>query len=152
MCNINSRQNALIITGVNFIFSNIIPYVLTVSSTISIIHDFVIKKMRMRQNNINFNREKEFVKSVLSMDLWFIVCYAPLCIMDLLQYIVNEDVLKNDYWNIFHDMSLLLTLIDTSLNFYILLLFNKLFKKEFTSMVCRGNVSFVRPISWINDT
>ena len=117
------------------------------SSTILIVYHFVNKKMRMRRDNIDFNREKEFVKSVLTMDLWFIVCYAPLCIMDLLQYIVNEDVLKNDYWNIFHDISVLLGVIDTSLNVFVLILCNTNFRNEFKSIVCRGHFTRVRPVS-----
>jgi hypothetical protein len=117
------------------------------SSTISILHHFVTKKMRMRQDRINYNREREFVKSVLTMDLWFIVCYSPLCIMDLLQYIVSKDVMFNDYWNIFHDISVLLAMINTSLNFFVLLACNKLFKNEFSTIVCRGHFTQVRPMS-----
>jgi hypothetical protein len=138
---------ALIITAVNFMFSNIIPFFLMLSSTISILHHLVTKKMRMRQDRINYNREREFVKSVLTMDLWFIVCYSPLCIMDLLQYIVSKDVMFNDYWNIFHDISVLLAMINTSLNFFVLLACNKLFKNEFNTIVCRGRFTQVKPMS-----
>ena len=83
------------------------------------------------------------------MDLWFIVSLVPICIMDLLQYIVSEDVLKTDYWNILHDISALLAVMDASLNFFVLLLCNKNFRNEFKSIIhinSRGRLTRVRPL------
>ena len=115
------------------------------SSTISILHHLVTKKRRMQFDNINFNREKDFVKSVLTMDLWFIVCLVPICIMDLLKYIVSEDVLNSYYWNTFHEISALLCVMDASLNFFVLLVCNKNFRKEFKSIVSCARLIRVTP-------
>ena len=135
-CKINNDLVALIITSVGFLWSICLPCCIMIASTL-IITDFLIKqKRRMRQNTVNYKREKEFVKSTLSMDLWFIICYSPLAVTDLLQYILSEDQLNSNVYKNIRNLSAVLGMMEFSCNTYVLLLCNKVFRNHFKLKFC----------------
>ena len=135
-CKINNDLVALIITSVGFLWSICLPCCIMIASTL-IITDFLIKqKRRMRQNTVNYKREKEFVKSTLSMDLWFIICYSPLAVTDLLQYILSEDQLKSNVYKYIRNLSAVLGMMELTCNTYVLLLCNKVFRNHFKLKFC----------------
>ena len=60
---------------VNVFVSIIVPFFIMILSTFLILQYLINKKRKLQQNIVNYNREKDFIKSVLTMDLFFLLFY-----------------------------------------------------------------------------
>jgi hypothetical protein len=107
-----------------------------VSSTILISNHLINHKRKLKQNLVNYKREVEFIKSTLSMDLYFMISGSPLRILDFLQYVLNDKTKNSDVWSISRNIAMVLTYLDICCHFLVLLLFNKLFRNKFKSIIC----------------
>jgi hypothetical protein len=83
-----------------------------------------------------YSREKGFLKSVLSMDVWLFMCYTPYSLLNFLKYadIFNE---KHELWPFFHNLSIIIVISETSCNFFVLLICNTLFRRYYKTRIIR---------------
>ena len=139
LCAINDRNIGFYVYLSSLVASVLIPFFIMVFSTFFILHHLVTQKQRVHDNIIDYRREKDFIKSVLSMDLWFLICYSPICIISLSQYTYLFDIYNNaDIWRFLFHLFVFLATIETSLNFFLYYFCNKIFKEYFLSMItCR---------------
>ena len=97
-----------------------------------IAYNILVRKRRLMGFRIELKKEIQFVKTVFAMDLWFLICYLPFSLFDLIESIFS---LENEtYWKFVHYITVLLILIQISCNIFVYLLFNKLFRKRFISI------------------
>ena len=92
----------------------------------------ILKKRQMRQTS--FERENGFIKSVLGMDLWFLICYSPFSIFELTIY-MNEINYDSDVLKLVYHSTVLLTFIEMTCNVFVYYFCNSLFKEYFHSMI-----------------
>ena len=137
LCSINDVEIGFYVYLANLIISTIIPFFIMFLSTCIILHCLITQRRRLQRNNTNYRREKDFAKSVLSMDLWFLICYTPYCIFCFLRYTqVYNDVNNDDLWRLAFNSTAILAIVETSCNFFIYYFCNALFKEYFLSMIC----------------
>ena len=60
---------------VNVFVAIILPFFIMMLSSFLTLQYFITKKRTLQQNLVNYNREKDFIKSVLTMDLFFLLFY-----------------------------------------------------------------------------
>ena len=121
----------------NVTWCTVIPFFIMFLSTCIILHYLITQRRRLQRNNTNYRREKDFAKSVLSMDLWFLICYTPYCIFCFLRYTqVYNDVNNDDLWRLAFNSTAIFAIVETSCNFFIYYFCNALFKEYFLSMIC----------------
>ena len=138
ICDFFDKQTGFYFYLFNLIISCIIPFTLMIFSTCLVLNYFIRQKVKLKQNIKNYKREKDFIKSVLTLDLWFLICYSPFCIMSFLNYSLDFNYIDADIWNFVFDLSVILAMAEISCNFFIYLLSNKLFRSYFISMIiCR---------------
>ena len=135
-CAMNDRKIGLFMNISHLIISNLIPFFIMLCCTFLLLHFMVSHKKRLQQNiEINFNREKDFVKGVLTMDLWFLVLYTPLCLMKLSIYSLDFNSVNLEIWKLCYDTALLLTIIEASCNIFLYYFCNILFRDYLHSIV-----------------
>ena len=96
LCSVNDRKIAIIITGVNFIFSNFISSCIIVTITCLLANYLITQKQVIQEERSNFKREIQFIKCILTMDIWFIITYTPFTITDLIQYMLDPFILTTN--------------------------------------------------------
>ena len=160
LCAINDDQAGFYVNLINLVISDIIPFFIMICSTFLIFHYLITQKKKLQENVSNFRREKQFIKSVLAMDLWFLICYSPFCIMQLLRFTVQFD--NSARFNLLNDITVILATIEVSCNFFVYLLCNRLFRCYFLSIIgcgryandksrnttnARGSINIMKPVS-----
>ena len=112
------------------------------SSTLIILNHLVNQKRILQQNPSSYKKEKMFIKSTLSIDLYFIRFSSPLFIFDLLQYVVDENTKITNTWVVSRNIAIFLSIIDICCIFFVLILFNKLFRNQVKSMLfcCKNKI------------
>ena len=141
LCSVNDRKIAIIITGVNFIFSNFISSCIIVTITCLLAHYLITQKQVIQEERSNFKREIQFIKCILTMDIWFIITTTPFAITDLLQYMLDPFILTTNTWQLIHNICILLVLVQTSSNFLVLLLCNKRLRQSYKAIFCKNKVT-----------
>ena len=134
LCNINSPNIGFYLYLANLIISMVLPFVIMLFSTFFIFHHLMRQSQRVHENNVDYNREKDFIKSVLSMDLWFLICYSPICVVLLLQYTSLFNFSNREVWKLIFDVFAFLSVAEISFNFFLYYFCNRVFKKYFHSM------------------
>ena len=104
----------------------VVPFIIMVISTILIAHQLIKQKKRVDKNRKEFDREMKFAKVALSMDLWFVVCTLPFFLVA-----VVADVTADTSYRLYLDGFAFLTNCFVSLDFFVFLAANKLFRQEF---------------------
>ena len=139
LCVISNSQAGFYMSLENLIVSNLIPFFIMILSTCIIIHYFITQKRRLQQNRVSYRREISFMKSVLTMDGWFIICYTPACITQFLQFTLDFTNIDQNLYKLIYDICGILIFLETSCNFFVYLCCNKLFRDYFFSMLrcCR---------------
>ena len=140
ICFINDFQIGLYVNTSNLFLSVLVPFFIMLYSTIAILYYMITQKRRLKQNLINYRREKDFARSVLSMDLWFLLCYSPFSVLPLYQSFYNKPI-HEESLKIFVLITVVLMFSEMSFNFFVYLLCNKQFRNYFSSMIgfCRKN-------------
>jgi hypothetical protein len=139
-CAIQDIQTGFIINIINLIVSNVLPFLIMLLSTILLLHYLVTQKSKLRQNIVNYKREKEFVKNVLVMDVWFIVLYSPYCIMGFLLFTLDFSKIDSEMWQTGFTIAILLGYFETTCNFFVYFFCNKLFRNYFLSILKKNQV------------
>jgi len=133
-CQINNTEIGFYMNLNHFFISNFIPFCIMLVSSSSIIHYFRTKRSRLMQNLQNYKKEKDFIKNIIFMDVWIIMLYTPLSIMRFIIYLFGVNSIDPNIWRLIFDVAVLLTIMETSCNFFIYYFCNKRFKKYFLSM------------------
>jgi hypothetical protein len=135
LCNIDDVQIGFYIYLSILIISNLLPSLIMIFCTCFILFQLVIKKKRLNQSITNYNREKNFVKSVLTIDLWFFILVTPHTLITLLHYTgVYVNTNNDDLWELLFDICGILTSIASSFKFFVYYFWNSLFREYFLSI------------------
>jgi hypothetical protein len=135
MCSIDDIEKGFYIYLSHLIISNLLPSLIMIFCTCFIVYHLVIKKKRTCPKITNYNREKNFVKSVLTMDLWFFICVTPHTVITFLHYTdVYVNMNNDDLWKLLFDICVILTSIETSFKFFVYYFCNSQFREYFLSM------------------
>jgi hypothetical protein len=138
LCTINDREIGFIVYLANFLIATAIPFLIMLLSTCIILNYLITQKIILEQNHFDFSREKNFIKSVLTMDLWFLICYTPFCVFCVLRYThVYIETNNDELWRLIFDLFALLALAGVSCNFFVYYFCNRLFREYFLSMIGR---------------
>lgn len=116
----------------NALLGVIIPFVIMAVTTFLIGHELIKKKKNLKQENKKrFERDLNLIKTLLIMDSYFLLLNLPYCI-----YMIACDLLNI---NAFDTLTLyivcILTYIFSSCDFFIFIIFNKLFRNYFISII-----------------
>ncbi len=136
LCINRNNLTALYVISTRLFAFSFTPFLMMVLSTILISNHLINHKRKLQQNLVNYKREVEFIKSTLSMDLYFIISGSPLGILDFLQYVLNDKTKNSDVWSISRNIAIVLAYLDICCHFFVLILFNKLFRNKFKSIIC----------------
>lgn len=133
ICGINDSQIGFYVTLENMLLSIVVPFFIMLTSTILTVCHLLTQKQKLKQNTKNYRREKSFIKSVFTMDLWFLLCYSPTCITNFLLFAIdyNEELV-----NVFNYATIASTM-EFTCSFFVYLFCNKLFRQYFFSMICK---------------
>ena len=114
------------------LISTIIPFIIMILSTILTSCLIVSQKAKLQKDNSKkFQKEMQLIKVLLAMDIYFLICNLPYCILTIV-----DDVLAINYFGTFSFYILnALTYVFSSCDFIIYFSFNKLFRKHFLSMI-----------------
>ena len=134
VCEIASKEKGFYINLVNMLISSVIPFLIMLLCTFLIFYHLISQKLRLQQNNNDFKREKVFIRNVLIMDLWFLICYTPFCVTTFLQYTLDFTNIDENVWKIILDSTIIISFFEISCNFFIHFTCNKLFRNYFLSM------------------
>ena len=135
VCTLIDRSLGFYISLGNLLISDLIPFCLIVLSTsINFQHMMMNKNLTTILAKRKYRREKWFLKSVLSMDVWFLLGYLPYSLLTFLTY-ANVFDEENQFWPFSHDLSILIVILETSCNFFVLLICNRLFRIYFKNMI-----------------
>ena len=138
LCAITDNKVAFGIYLAKLLVSSIFPCFLMILSMCLSVHHLIVKKRKLytnHNNHINYKRERNFLKSVLTMEIWFIVCYSPICVMTFLQYSTDLRIINLNLWLLLMNVCNILAIMQSCCSFFVLLYCNKQFRKYFHSMI-----------------
>ena len=128
-----------IINMFNMFLSTILPYTIIVATTFALGYHMIKQKKRVNQNKINFSKEHMLVKTLIAIDSFFLICYLPYSIYDIIYYISPFELINN----YFYYVSDVLTYIYSSCNLFVLLASNHKFRNYFICLFfCREKPKF----------
>lgn len=118
----------------NSFISTFVPFVLMILSTFIIGHHLIKHKTKLIRNKNNFTKELQFVKVMCAIDIFYLICTLPFCILT-----VTYDALGVNYFGTL-EFSIVnfLTYVYSSFDFFIYFSCNKLFREYFMAIIrCR---------------
>ena len=124
----------------NSFISVFVPFFVMISTTILIGHHLIKHKLKLQQNRTNFQKEKQLVKTLCGMSLFYLACTLPFCILT-----VTYDALGINYFGTL-EFSIVnfLTYVYSSCDFFIYLSCNKLFRQYFFYIISCGRKPMAR--------
>jgi hypothetical protein len=135
MCSIDEAVKGFYIYSSNLIISNLLPSFIMIFCNCYTVHHLFNKKKRLNQRVSNYKREKNFAKSVLTMDLCFFICFSPYTLITLLHYTgVYVNTNNDDLWELLFDICGILTSIESSFKFFVYYFCNLQFREYFLSI------------------
>ena len=123
-----------VVRSMSVILSTFLPFFLMVLSTTLVAKELISKNSSLQLNYSKYKKDVQLIKTLLAMDIFFLVCFLPGCIV-----VISDDLLKISYFGQFYyELLNALTVVYSALDFFIYFLSNKLFRKHFLSMFsCR---------------
>jgi hypothetical protein len=123
----------------NSFISVFIPIVVMMSTTIIIGHHLIKNKIKLQKNRKNFDKEKQLVKTLCGINIFYLACTLPFCILT-----VTYDALGINYFGTL-EFSIVnfLTYVYSSCDFFIYLSCNKLFRQYFFYIISCGRKPIV---------
>ena len=95
-------------------------------------YHLIRQKKRFERIKSSFSKERKLVKTLISIDSFFLICYLPFSINQLIHDISPNDFLS-DY---FYYVTDILTYIYSASNIFIFLASNQKFRSYFISLFC----------------
>jgi hypothetical protein len=141
VCVIKDNQIGFLLNLVNLIISNILPFIIILFSTAILLYYLFTQKFKLHQLIVNYKREKEFVKNVFAMDIWFIIFFSPYCIMGFLLFTLNSSIIQSKLWETAFNCGIFLSYLEATCNFFVYFCCNNLFRSYFLSMFKKNRVS-----------
>ena len=84
-------------------------------------------------NLINLKKEYRFFKILLTINSFFMIAYLPTSVINFIKSVFNMNDIKYHYWKQVNDSTDVLSMIQTSSNFFIYVTFDKSFQQKFLS-------------------
>ena len=110
----------------------IIPFIIMIVSSVIIAHHLITHKKKLEGNKKRkFNKELKFVKVIFAVSLFSLICNLPYSILVITYALSSISYFNSFLFIIVNDI----TFIDFSFKFFVYLFSNKLFRKEFLSLV-----------------
>ena len=122
---------------VQLIVSSILPCTLMTISIIFSVRHLMAQRRKFfnRKNRRKYRRERNFLKNILFMEVWFLICYSPICIGSFLQYTLDFNYINKSFWMLLMSLFNILSLVQSTCNFFVFLMSNKVFRKYFLSII-----------------
>jgi len=137
MCNIVDHKVGYTLYLVNIIVLHGFPFMINlVCIFLSLRHMIKTRNKILPAQEVdqNYNREVQFIKSVLIMDAWYVVCYVPLYFLFFFEHKNAIDGIKYDYWTLLSNFISVLTRVQSGCNIFVFLVSNKLFREQLFSV------------------
>ena len=140
ICHTNPSSEALFINIALLIIWVVIPFILMILSTSLIAYQLLVAMKRtLRKDKKQFKKTVKFVKLVLVLDLYFLICYLPSTILVFVTvfYLLNDISFVIDNLNTLTyatDVCNFLNNIFFCFEFALFLIFNKLFRDHVLTM------------------
>jgi hypothetical protein len=97
-------------------------------------NELINKKIDLMKNKFS-KKEINCMKVMLSMNCLFLVCNLPYCIQKLVFDALSLFDITSDYRDLITGLTMFLVYIQNSCSFFVYLIFNKVFRNYFLSMI-----------------
>ena len=147
-----TETNALIglnIDLLNFLITAILPFFIMIFCSISIAYKFMKKKESINNDKTKLKKEIQLAKTMISMDIFFLVCNLPFCIQQLIIDCFELDNKLLEYGILVFDVTNSIIYIHNSCSFFVYLAFNKMFRNHFLKMI-RTSKNAIAPVDFQN--
>ena len=134
ICWIPDRITVINVYFGNLIVADFVPFSIIIVNNIVITYEIVVRKRRLVGRRIQLRREIQFVKTLFAMDSWFLVYHVPFSVFDVIEAVYELET--QPYWQIVHNVTVMLIIVQITCNVFVYLASNKLFRKHFFLMFC----------------
>ena len=124
-------QVLLIMPLCNMFIAVIIPYIIIGTTSCMLGFYLIRQKKRFEHIKSNFLKERKLVKTLIAIDSFFLICYLPYSINQLINYFS-----PNAFYDSINNVTDILTYIYSASNIFILLASNQMFRSYFISLFC----------------
>ena len=129
------------------IIYSIVPFIFMVSCSIIIF--FKLKSLKCNKNYEKKKREFDFAKTIITMDILFLILNSPICILGiiLLNYDMNHFVpteKQEKIIDLVYTVFLFLMYLHSSIPFFVQISFNKIFREELFTMYSKIKEIFIK--------
>ena len=136
-CYIVNHQIGYNLYLVNIIFLHGFPFMMNLLCVFFTLRHMIITKNRILPNQAvydNYNREIQIIKSVLAMDIWYVVCYVPLYFLYFFEHRNAIVGVTYGYWTLLSNFIAILTRIQTGCNIFVFIGCSKQFREKLLSI------------------
>jgi len=132
-CDIKDEEISLKINIIDLLVSTVIPFIIMILSS-ALIGSYLIKN-KMKFKDKTLDKEKQLIKILFSMDIFFFICYSPYSVYAILEAKNNIDDSSKSYYEKLYLFVNFVLLIYCSFGFFMHLICNIQFRKYFFTMV-----------------
>jgi hypothetical protein len=135
-CEIEGNQYGFYNNLFNLLISNLLPVFIVIILMSVILNELRKKKNipnKTDNNLINLKKEYRFFKILLTINSFFMIAYLPTSVINFIKSVFNMNDIKYHYWKQVNDSTDVLSMIQTSSNFFIYVTFDKSFQQKFLS-------------------
>ena len=122
------------------LITTFIPLVLIVFCTSTIGCQLLSQKQLMLFNRENYKKKTQFIKVMVAMDAFFLICNLPFCIQQIIYDIFVINGITYYYESIILTFTDFFIYFQNSCGFFVYLAANKRFRKQFLFMIRRKNI------------
>ena len=126
-CHLIKKEDYAVINLIDFFNSTLIPFIFMVIFSTLLIHTILRSRQRILRYGTNLNRNQfrkdvKFAISSITLNIFFVVTNAPICIGNFIDSISNDSDLFQSFYCIYY-----ISFID---NFYVFYFTNSIFRNE----------------------
>ena len=133
-CDYHENPNVgIIIDFSSLVVSLLFPFI--VSLTLSCLTGYNLIKKKRILNSLKFSKEIRLLKILISMDLFFFICYFPWCLYTILSDALGLQSIYPVSMNYFYDLANFMFYVYQSCSFVVYICSNKKFKEYFLLQV-----------------
>ena len=96
------------------------------------------RRMQLEMNCLHNQHDSNMTVTLLMVVVVFIICHVPSIVVEMVSIVAPFDVLiSNEVWYVVTDISDVLVILNSAVNFAIYTLANKRFREVLTKTICR---------------
>jgi hypothetical protein len=133
-CKSRDPKFSFYISIIIFSVSTLIPFFLLI--TCSFITWCVIKRLKIKLSTKETKKETQLFKTMIGMDLFFLICNTPVC-----TYTLIATILPSTYNLLLFNILNLLSTCHNTFSFFIYLSCNKIFREQFWTIIIKRELN-----------